>query len=178
MDNLLLAAYALMAIGFVCLLAEPFFPTGGVLFFAAGALLVVGVLLAFAGGGPVGGLVGLVVALLGMPVAVVILFAIWPYTPLGQNLLQPGFGKEDTLAAMPELQELEGLRGRYGRAVSPLRPAGVVDFDGRRVDTLAEAGMVEPGTWVRCIEVRAGKVIVRPANPPRLEDLDLDADLT
>jgi membrane-bound serine protease (ClpP class) len=73
---------------------------------------------------------------------------------------------------MPVNLELENLRGRFGRAVSALRPAGVVDFDGRRVDTITEGLMVEPGQWVRCIDVRAGKVIVRPVERPDLGDLE------
>ena len=59
-----------------------------------------------------------------------------------------------------------------GRTLSALRPAGVVDFDGRRVDTLTEGMMVDPGTMVRCIDVRAGKVVVRPIEKPDLGDLE------
>jgi membrane-bound serine protease (ClpP class) len=73
---------------------------------------------------------------------------------------------------MPVHIELEQLRGRFGRAISALRPAGVVEFDGRRVDTLTEGMMVEPGQWVRCIDVKAGKVIVRPVEKPDLGDLE------
>jgi hypothetical protein len=32
--------------------------------------------------------------------------------------------------------------------------------------------MVEPGQWVRCIDVRAGKVVVRPAEKPNIEGLE------
>jgi hypothetical protein len=49
----------------------------------------------------------------------------------------------------------------------------VVDFDGRRVDVLTEGMLVEPGTWVRCIDVKSGKVIVRPLErPPTAQDLE------
>jgi membrane-bound ClpP family serine protease len=65
---------------------------------------------------------------------------------------------------MPVNLELEQLRGKIGRTLSALRPAGVVDFDGRRIDTLTEGMMVDPGQWVRCIDVKAGKVIVRPVD--------------
>jgi membrane-bound serine protease (ClpP class) len=80
----------------------------------------------------------------------------------------------DTVAELPHNLELVGLKGRYGKTISALRPAGVVDFDGRRVDSLSEGMMVEPGQWVRCVEVQAGKVIVRPAERPRLEDLETE----
>jgi len=32
--------------------------------------------------------------------------------------------------------------------------------------------MVDPGQWVRCIDVRAGKVIVRLVGKPDLGDLE------
>jgi membrane-bound serine protease (ClpP class) len=60
--------------------------------------------------------------------------------------------------------------------MSALRPAGITDFDGRHVDTITEGFMVEPGQWVRCIDVRAGKVVVRSAAEPKLSDLE-NADL-
>ena len=74
---------------------------------------------------------------------------------------------------MPVNLELEQLRGRYGKTVSALRPAGITEFDGRRVDTLSEGGLIHPGQWVRCIDVKAGRVIVRPVEgPPDLANLE------
>ncbi len=68
---------------------------------------------------------------------------------------------------------MEKLRGRIGKTLAPLRPAGVADFDGRRVDVITEGMMVDGGQWVRCIDVRAGKVVVRPVEKPDdLGDLD------
>jgi hypothetical protein len=32
--------------------------------------------------------------------------------------------------------------------------------------------MVEPGQWVRCVDVKGGKVIVRPVEKPNLGDLE------
>jgi hypothetical protein len=40
------------------------------------------------------------------------------------------------------------------------------------VDTITEGMMVEPGQWVRCIDVQAGKVIVRPVDKPNLGELE------
>ena len=76
------------------------------------------------------------------------------------------------LAAMPFHLEMEKLRGRIGRTLAPLRPAGVADFDGRRVDVITEGMMVDGGVWVRCIDVRAGKVVVRPVEKPDLGELE------
>ena len=32
--------------------------------------------------------------------------------------------------------------------------------------------MVEAGQWVKCVEVRANKVLVRPADAPTLDDFE------
>ena len=72
---------------------------------------------------------------------------------------------------------VEALRGRYGRTVSALRPAGVTEFDGKRVDTMSEGQMIDPGVWVRCIDVKSGTVIVRQVDkPPDLANMET-ADL-
>ena len=73
---------------------------------------------------------------------------------------------------MPVNLELEALRGRYGRAASDLRPSGVVDFDGKRIDAISEGVMVQVGAWVRCIDVKAGRVLVRQVDKPDLGDLE------
>jgi len=96
---------------------------------------------------------------------------------MGRRFFLHGPDEDSTLASMPVNLELEQLRGRVGRTLSPLRPAGVVDFDGRRIDTITEGMMVEPGQWVRCVDVKAGKVIVRPVDKPdlgRLESADFE----
>jgi membrane-bound serine protease (ClpP class) len=95
---------------------------------------------------------------------------LWPRTPMGKRLILPD--QDATVAMMPVNLELENLRGRYGRAISDLRPAGVVDFDGRRVDTMSEGMMVAAGSWVRCVDVKAGKVVVRPVDKPDLGALE------
>jgi membrane-bound serine protease (ClpP class) len=59
-----------------------------------------------------------------------------------------------------------------------LRPSGVVDFDGKRIDTLTEGFPVDAGAWVRCIEVKAGKVIVRQVDGPDADGPDRRTHLT
>ena len=84
-----------------------------------------------------------------------------------------GLSGKDRVAAMPVNLELEQLRGRYGKTVSSLRPAGITEFDGRRVDTMSEGVMIGPDEWVRCIDVKAGKVVVRQVDrPPDLAGMD------
>ena len=75
-------------------------------------------------------------------------------------------------ASLPEQSEMELLRGQIGQALSALRPAGVADFNGRRVDCMTEGIMVAQGQTVRCVDVKAGRVIVRPVEKPNLGTLE------
>jgi membrane-bound ClpP family serine protease len=58
------------------------------------------------------------------------------------------------------------LIGRSGRALTPLRPAGSVDFDGRRLDGLSEGEYIAEGTTVWGLRVRGRYLIVRPLHDP------------
>jgi membrane-bound serine protease (ClpP class) len=174
MDSLSLA-YVLVAIGLLLLAAELFIPSGGLLFVLAICALVAGIWMIFQQD-PRAGWVTLVVILLLVPILGGVLFHYWPRTPMGRRFMLRGPEEDATVATMPTNLELEQLRGRVGRALAPLRPAGVADFDGKRIDVLTEGMMVEAGTWLRVIDVRAGRVIVRAIDKPdlgKLEDLDL-----
>jgi membrane-bound serine protease (ClpP class) len=161
----------LIGVGFVLLVGELCLCTSGILLVLSGASITGGVVLVFLHD-TTAGLATLVGVFVALP-AVGILFArVWPHTPLGKRLLLTASPEDATVAAMPFNQELEQLKGRIGRTLSALRPAGVVDFDGRRIDTVTEGMMVDPGQLVRCIDVRAGRVVVRPVEKPNLGDLE------
>jgi membrane-bound ClpP family serine protease len=162
---------ALVAAGFLLLAAELFVPTGGVLFVLSVSGIAVGVALTFMHG-PTAGLCTMVGVFVAAPVFGAVVMKIWPRTPLGKRFFLTGPDESATVAALPGNLELERLKGRIGRTLSALRPAGVVDFDGRRIDTITEGMMVEPGQWVRCVDVRAGKVVVRPVERPDLGGLE------
>lgn len=158
----------LFGVGLVLLVAEIFLPSGGI--------LVVLSLLAFAGGVGLilsqGTLLEAVVAIaalsIGLPTAFYFLVAAWRRMAIG--MVPP-----DTATApstIPAVLELETLRNRVGKTVSPMRPSGIVDFEGKRVDALTEGEMLEAGVWVRCIDVKPGRVIVRKLEaPPEIEEI-------
>ncbi len=162
----------LIATGFVLLPTELLLPTGGFLFAAGLVAIGAGILVAFMIN-PTVGLLALLASLGGLVLMVGLIAFVWPRTPLAQRFVLKTPQENTTLANLPAHQGLERLRGQIGRTISSLRPAGVVDFEGRRVDTITEGMMVEPGQYVRCIDVQAGKVIVRPVEKPDLGDLEL-----
>jgi membrane-bound serine protease (ClpP class) len=173
MDRSLTLAYILIAAGLLLLVAELFLPSGGILLVVSVSALILGVAMTFLHSeDPTTGILTILGVFIAIPIIASIAMHYWPRTRIGRRFFLSSPQEDATVASMPVNLDLEQLRGRFGRAVSALRPSGVVDFDGKRIDTITEGMMVEPGQWVRCIDVHAGKVIVRPAQPPSLGDLE------
>src|SRR5437763_11960208 len=147
MDETLVLAYVLIAAGLLLLVTELVFPSG-ILFVLSLAAISIGVALTFSRSTTTG-LITLGCVAVGVPALIGTLFHYWPRTAVGRRMFLSGPKDDATVASMPGNLELEDLRGRVGRAVSALRPAGVTDFDGRRIDTITEGMMVEPGQFVR-----------------------------
>jgi membrane-bound ClpP family serine protease len=169
MDPLTLA-YLLIVLGLALLVAEVFIPSGGALFIASSLCILGGVVLTFIYGDTPTGMVTLLGVFVAVPAVGALMLYLWPRTPMGRRLILPD--QDATVAQLPVNLEMEGLRGRYGRALSDLRPAGTVEFDGRRVDVISEGMMVADGAWVRCVDVRAGTVVVRQVDAPDLRGLE------
>ncbi len=170
-SNLLILGFLLIGAGFLLLAADLFLMSGVLAVMSLGAVII-GLILTFVYGGVSVGIVTAIAIFIALPLAVRLLLYFWPRTPMGRDFFLTGQPEDATIAALPVNQELEHLKGRIGRTLSALRPAGMVDFDGRRVDTVTEGMMVDAGQLVRCIDVRAGKVVVRPIDKPDLGDLE------
>jgi membrane-bound ClpP family serine protease len=174
MDNLAIG-FILIGAAFVLLAGELLLTTGGVLLVMAGILDLIGVAMVFRYGDTYLGFVTIAAEAVLLPLAAALALYVWPHTPMGRRLiLRSGDHAASTLANSSNYQELELLRGRIGKATSVLRPAGVAEFDGRRVDCLSEGILIEPETWVRCIDVKSGHVIVRPIDSPDLKDFETE----
>lgn len=172
MDNLFLA-YSLIVIGLLLMAAELFLPTGGIVFVLGVGGVIGGIAIAF-NRSPSQGAVTLIVVLVLVPLLGPVLLHYWPRTAIGKKFVLTAADDDATVAQMPVNLELEQLRGRYGKTVSPLRPAGVANFDGRRVDVLSEGTLIDAGQWVKVIDVKSGRVVVRHVDrPPDLEELHL-----
>ena len=122
-----------------------FVPTGFILVVIGACCALVGVGLMFVHGSMENALMALLSLCVGGPLLGGLVFYLWPYSPMGRRLIRAA--EEDvTVADMAGNAGLEGLRGKTGRAVSPLRPSGVAVFDGRRIDVITEGLMVEPAS--------------------------------
>jgi membrane-bound serine protease (ClpP class) len=154
-------ALILFAFGAVLLIGEYFFAAHGV-------LLVAAVLCFFAAVG----VVGMYGSTLELAVAAAAGLVAVPLGTYGAVIAwkklfggEPSPAAEASIAEMPELASLAALRGRIGKTISMLRPSGIVEFDDVRIDALSEGPMIDAGTWVKCVDVKPGKVIVRTVEP-------------
>ena len=101
--------------------------------------------------------------LLSLLVALVASFALlrfMPRLPFGRQLILHsglGTGHEHGSAPASDLRWL----GKHGRTTSPLRPAGIAEIEGARVDVVSEGGMIEPGTPIEVTRVDGNRIVVR-----------------
>ena len=62
--------------------------------------------------------------------------------------------------------DLQRWVGRTGRALTPLRPGGVIEVDGERLDASTEGEYLEPGTPVRVVRAEGLRIVVRRLEEP------------
>jgi len=156
--TLLFAVFLFLACS-VLLVAEIFLPSGGLLTVGALACVVGGIALAFQQSLGLGWLsVGVAVVLI--PTVLVIAYRIFPHTRFGQSVtLTPS--QRSVGDAVPDTAQLKELLGEIGKVKTPLRPVGICDFSGRRLECVAESGYVEIGNDVEVIHVEGTQLTVR-----------------
>jgi membrane-bound ClpP family serine protease len=99
----------------------------------------------------------------------VALWRLLPHIPvLNRVLLQPPDPAAYRLAGTPGggFVDLSRWIGREAQTVTDLRPAGIAEIDGERLDAVAEGGFVARGTRVRIVAARLNQVVVEPAGSP------------
>ena len=141
------------------ILAEVFVPSGGLLGACALICLIGGVAIFFRHSA-VAGCVGIGAAIVMIPSILAVAYKIFPKTRFGKSVtLSPPERQQGD--AIPDTPELKGLLGAVGTVLTPLRPVGMCDFSGQRVECVAESGYVEKGSKVKVIDVESTKVTVR-----------------
>ena len=159
MDFWLLFAVFLYFACAVLIVAEIFVPSGGLISICALACLIAGLMIFFKSE-IVPSWVGIVVALIEIPIVLIISYKIFPKTAFARNvLLFPP--KRDAGDAVADSGELRQMLGKTGSVLTPLRPVGMVDFDGEKYDCVAEEGYVDKGNKVKVIKVHSTQLTVR-----------------
>ena len=58
-------------------------------------------------------------------------------------------------------EDMQVLVGKSGVTTSVLRPAGIGDFDGVRLNVVTEGGFIEKGAPIQIVRVDGSKIVVR-----------------
>ncbi len=159
MDWWLIFAVFLYLASAALIIAEVFVPSGGLITLCAIGCLTGGVAIFFSRSAAAGW-TGIGIALVMIPSVLVGAYKVFPKTRFGKRvLLAPPVRKEGE--AIPDTEELKGLLGAVGTVTTTMRPVGMCDFSGKRLECVAESGYVEKGSRVKVIRVESTQVTVR-----------------
>jgi membrane-bound ClpP family serine protease len=148
----------LMLIGCAVLVMEVFIPSGGILSIVSTAAFVGAIFFAFQRG-QVTGFIFVASTVVAVPLVLALAFKYWPKTPMGKAFI----GELPTAAEVAPEDSRRGLLGRVGVARSKMLPSGAVEIEGQMIDAMSQGQAIDPGQYVVVIEVRANRVLVRPA---------------
>lgn len=156
---LLILAIVLYLLCAALLVVEVFVPSFGLITICAMAAMAGGLAIFFnhslmAGWG------GVIVAVVMIPTVLIMAYKLFPKTRFGRNvsLAGPNRAKGD---AIPDTEQLEQMLGLLGRVITPLRPVGMCDFSGQRLECVAESGYVDKDQTVEIIKVEGTQLTVR-----------------
>ena len=151
-------AVLLLILCAILLVFEIFIPSLGLLTATALLCLAGGIYLFFQISTTVGW-IGVWIAIVLIPIVWVLVYKLLPRTRLGKVLELKKV--EQAIGGIPDQEHLESLMGQSGVVVSPLRPVGMCEFDGKKIVCVSEAGYIEKQTPVKVIQVEGNKVTVR-----------------
>lgn len=149
----------LYAVGVLFLVCEIFIPSHGILTLAGLGFLIAGVTKTFTAGGRDAGIIAVFACLVFVPAFAFLAIKYWPKTPIGRRIAPPNPELTSADTSVP-VEEIEGHVGQLGRTLSPLRPVGICEFNGRRISCVAEFGMVEAGVEVEGVGIKGSNLSV------------------
>jgi len=80
-----------------------------------------------------------------------------PQTAAGKRMIL----SHDQTGQRSASEPAAALVGKQGVAQSLLRPSGMALLDGKRLDVVAESGMIESGTNIKVVAVEGTRIVVR-----------------
>ena len=145
----------LVILGIITIGLEFFLP-GGILGVLGIGVLIVAIVLCFTHFGPSAGLALSAGVILTVGVGLTFWMNNFERIGMGKKLmLNKSVADDEVLANMQKLLHQEGV------ATTDLRPAGKVQMGPRRIDVVAEHGMIDKGESVKIVKVEGTRIVVR-----------------
>ena len=148
----------LLLLALALVFAEVFFPSFGMLGTGAVLVLLVAIFMAFQVG-PTEGAFFLVGALGSVLGSIFVAYRLLPLTPFGKKFFLMGHNPTAEERRAVD-RRIARLVGKEGRASSLLRPAGIAEIDGERVDVVSNGEPIPAGARVRVVQVDGNRVVV------------------
>jgi membrane-bound serine protease (ClpP class) len=159
MDWWFVLAVFLFLVCALFVLADVFIPSGGLLGICGLACLIGGIWIFF-NHSLMAGWIGIAIAVVMVPSVVIIAYKIFPRTRFGKSVTlepphrQPGDAIQDT-------EQLKEMLDQTGVVLTTLRPVGMCDINGKRIECVAEGGFVPKDRKVKVIKIEGTQVTVR-----------------
>jgi membrane-bound ClpP family serine protease len=154
--------FAIIAFGIAItlLILEAFLPSGGVLGLLAGFCAIAGIVMFFMFDS-MWGMVSMAVSLLATPFLIAGMLWVWPNTPIGRALTLEE--EQERVNGDTRGDDHNGTIkvGLEGEALTELRPVGACRLSGKRMDCIAQSGLIEKGTTVRVVGVEGSSIKVK-----------------
>lgn len=164
MDEMLIWGLALLALAALLLASEVFIPSAGIISALAAISAISGITCLFKHSTP-WGFAGIGMVVLFGPLLFFGVVNIWRNSAIGRRAIGAPTD-EEVLArsqeAETERQRLGALVGAEGIALTDLRPVGIAEFQGQRLEVFAETRLIERGTKVRVTVAEGNQIKVRP----------------
>ena len=143
----------------ILLVIEIFVPSFGLLTVLSLLCLAGGIALFFKMG-VTAGYIGIFLAIILIPAVLIIVYRIFPKTSMGKKLtLQKVVrAKGDAIQDSAVLQQ---MLNRTGIVVTPLRPVGMCEFDGQKLECVSESGYIPIQKKVKIIHIEGTQLTVR-----------------
>jgi membrane-bound serine protease (ClpP class) len=144
MTGWLIFAIFLYFLSAALIVAEVFIPSGGVLG-GLSFLCLLGGIYIFFDHSAAAGIIGVIIAVIMIPLVLILSYKTLPRTRFGKSvILNPS-----------------SMLNQTGIVMTDLRPVGMVDFSGKRIECVAETGYIAKDTKVTVIKVQSTQLTVR-----------------
>lgn len=147
-------------IGVGLLITEAFMPGFGVAGITGVILEIIALIMTWFEHGPIATLAMLLIVLLVLAIAISASLRSITSGRLSKSSLIHS-ATESNESGYRSVDDLTVFMDREGVATSVLRPTGIADFDGVRLNVSSEGDYIPAGTKVRIIKVEGAKILVR-----------------
>lgn len=153
----------MVVVGLFLIGAEIFLP-GGVIGALGALALVAAAVSGFLAFGAQGGFLSALLIIVLCGICIVMWVKYFPRTAMGRNLTLSQDGRQFKATG----DEAKQWIGKDGTAISTLRPSGIAQIEGQRVDVVADGDWIEAGRTIRVTAAEGFRILVREVknNPP------------